>query len=407
MTEFIDFTTGSPARERDFFFRGAFVEDLWDSLRKEHVLILAPRRMGKTSVMLRLQDEPRQNRLVVFLNVEEIVTPAEFCQSLINAIHEQQPEYLRQTLARTWGFLTGILDKFKEVELYKFKIALRESDPNWEDNWKTKAEELVGSIRRAEQPLLIILDELPDMVLNMQKKGPEKLDTFLHWFRRVRQDPHQDNIRWLVGGSVNLRSTLDQGGKLNLINDLRVEPLPPFSDEEVDQFVKTMLGLRDVPFKPEMIDRVKRLLGKPIPFFLQLLIQELYRDWRRHHETLGPVHVDSVFNRVLLGETARDKLQHFRSRIYTHYPDDEKNAAFELLDRLSGSETPLSRDALIMAYTEIEGTKPKPRTGQDLKKTFHDLMLLLQNDFYVEEIADRQYDFASRTLKLWWRKYYG
>lgn len=214
-------------------------------------------------------------------------------------------------------------------------------------------------------------------------------------------------FRWLVGGSVNLRSTLDQEGKLSLINDFRVEPLPPFSDKEVDQFVTTMLGLRDVSFQPEMVGRVKLRLGRPIPFFLQLLTQELYRDWRKHHETLRPDHVDSVFNRVLLGENARDKLQHFRSRIHTHYPDDEKNAAFELLDRLSGSETALSRDALMTAYTEIEAAKPRPRTGQNLKQSFHDLMLLLQNDFYVEEVAERQYDFASSTLKLWWRKYYG
>ena len=76
MDEFKDFIAGSPAREGDFFFREAFIDDLWESLRKEHVLIRAPRRMGKTSVMLRLQDEPRDGRLVVFLNVEEINTPA-------------------------------------------------------------------------------------------------------------------------------------------------------------------------------------------------------------------------------------------------------------------------------------------------------------------------------------------
>ena len=36
---------------------------------------------------------------------------------------------------------------------------------------------------------------------------------------------------------------------------------------------------------------------EPIPFFLQLLTQELYRDWRRHGENLTPNHVDRVFER--------------------------------------------------------------------------------------------------------------
>ena len=289
MSKFSDFTTGSPAREDDFFFRKAFIDDLWDSLRKEHVLILAPRRMGKTSVMLRLQDEPRGDRLVVFLNVEEIHTPAEFCQALITAIHEQQPEYLRQSLAKAWGFLTGIFKGIEEVEVFEFKVSLRESDPNWEQNWKLKADELVDRIRRAKQELLIILDEVPDMVLNMHKTSPEKLDAFLHWFRGVRQNPRQDNIRWLIGGSVNLRGTLDQRGKLNLINDLRVEPLPAFTDEEVAEFMTTMLTMRDVPFQPEVVHRAKELLGKPIPLFLQLLTQELYRDWRKHRKHFVPI----------------------------------------------------------------------------------------------------------------------
>ena len=95
-----DFTTGSPARSDDFFFREAYIEDIWDSLRKEHVLLLAPRRTGKTSVMLHLADHPRQDRTVVFRNIEELGSPAEFCQTLILAIHEQHPDFFRDAIAK-------------------------------------------------------------------------------------------------------------------------------------------------------------------------------------------------------------------------------------------------------------------------------------------------------------------
>ena len=402
-----DFITGSPARGDDFCFRRSFLDDLWDSLRKEHVLLLAPRRMGKTSVMLRLQDDPQQGRLVVFLNVEEISTPGDFCQNLIVALHDQHPEYLRQTLAKAWQFLSGIVEGIDTVELYKFKIALRKSDPDWESNWLMKAEELIDSIRRTQQPLLIVLDEVPDMILNMQKQIPEKLETFLHWFRKVRQDPTHDTIRWLVGGSINLTSTLDQQGNLNLIIDFRTEPLPPFTDEEVEQFVRSMFDARGVDYAPDVIVIFKQLLGKPIPFFLQLLAQELYRQWRRDSEPLTRSHVESVFHRVLLGETARDKLQYYRSRIRTYYTDQERTAAMRILDRLSTSDEPMSKDALYRIYEEIEKTKPAPRIGSDLQEAFNQLMLLLQNDFYIETAPDGTYDFACKILKLWWRKHYG
>jgi hypothetical protein len=407
MVESKDFVTGGVVGKNDFFFRQAFIENLWDSLRKEHVLIVAPRRMGKTSVMYRLKEEPAENTRVVFLNVEDLTSPAEFCQALIVEIHEQHPEYCRQILANTWNFLAGIFKKIEGVEIYKFKVLLRESDPDWDKHWKTKAEELIDSIRRVKDPLLIILDEFPDLILHIQEKSPKELDTFLHWFRKVRQDPEKDNLRWLIGGSVNLRSTLDRHGKLSLINDLRIEPLRSFNEKEVREFVESMLRMHKVPFQPEVMESVRELLGEPIPFFLQLLTQELYRDWRNHHQELTPRHVKDVFDRVLLGETARDKLQHFRSRITTHYPPDEKDAAFKLLDLLSRNDGPLSGDALLTAYRKIEGAKPRPKTGQQLKQAFEDLLLLLENDFYVEETGERQYDFANRLLKLWWRKHYG
>ena len=54
-----DFVVGSVARNEDFWFRDSFVDELWDALRKHNVLLLAPRRTGKTSVMYRLLDQPR------------------------------------------------------------------------------------------------------------------------------------------------------------------------------------------------------------------------------------------------------------------------------------------------------------------------------------------------------------
>ena len=34
------------------------------------------------------------------------------------------------------------------------------------------------------------------------------------------------------------------------------------------------------------------------------------------------------------------------------------------------------------------------------------LMLDLENDFYIVEVEEEIYDFASGVLKSWWRKYH-
>ncbi|MBI1924124.1 ATP-binding protein [Candidatus Poribacteria bacterium] len=50
---------GPPARRDDFFDREETVELLWERLASGNVLLAAPRRFGKTSLMYRLIDEPR------------------------------------------------------------------------------------------------------------------------------------------------------------------------------------------------------------------------------------------------------------------------------------------------------------------------------------------------------------
>ena len=45
-----DFVVGGVARDSDYYFHKAFIDDVWDSLKKDNVLLLSPRRTGKTSV---------------------------------------------------------------------------------------------------------------------------------------------------------------------------------------------------------------------------------------------------------------------------------------------------------------------------------------------------------------------
>jgi len=152
--------------------------------------------------------------------------------------------------------------------------------------------------------------------------------TFLHWFRKIRDRSLKHNLRWLVGGSVNLIAALDQQGAVKKVNDLKTEPLPPFTNEEIGTFIEGMLGSRGVGFDETVVPRIRELLGKPIPLFLQMLTQEIYRLWKRDKsKIMTAIEVEEVYNKALLGEMARDKLQHYRTRIDVHYPQQEREAA--------------------------------------------------------------------------------
>ena len=101
----IEFVVGGPALNQDFLYREDSIEDLWDSLHKNNVLLIASRRMGKTSVMFHLLDQPRHGYQAVHLNVEPLATPEAFFIHLIDAMQAHQPALLRR-LAQGISFLS-------------------------------------------------------------------------------------------------------------------------------------------------------------------------------------------------------------------------------------------------------------------------------------------------------------
>ena len=60
-----EFYTGEPVEPSDLWFRDQFIDQIWEKLGRQHVLISAPRRTGKTSVMNHLANTPREGYLVV------------------------------------------------------------------------------------------------------------------------------------------------------------------------------------------------------------------------------------------------------------------------------------------------------------------------------------------------------
>jgi len=405
-----DFYTGSLVPPEDLWFRQPFIDQLWEKIRNEHVLLTAPRRTGKSSVMNHIKERPQDDFLVVYLNVQDLQRPADLFQTIIENFCEQHPKFLRDLLGKGWTLLKGVVqaagDRVEEVDLYGTKITLRENDPDWNSNWKKHAEELLQRIRKTKKKVLIIVDELPDMLLNMKSESSKDAREFMAWFRKQREmpPPDKDCIRWLVGGSINLAGTLDDLGGIDLINNLSVESLPVFTPDQVRQFVREMLSQRLVQFHPDIPELVELRLGRPIPLFLQMATQELCRRWHNALRELDVHDVSIVFDSLVTGVGAQDKLQHYHSRIRRYYPEPRGTLAYKLLSLLSRSKADgLTRKALKSAFEKDVGVQ----TSQSERDTlFNRIMHDLMNDFYIGEIKPDRFDFESGLMKTWWKKYY-
>ncbi|MEQ1751426.1 MAG: AAA family ATPase, partial [Prosthecobacter sp.] len=215
-----DFYVGSVIAAEDLRFRGQFIETLWESIRSHHVLLKAPRRCGKTSVMEHLRRYPQHDYTVIYENVQDLAHPADFLLAILDNFRDAHPDLFR-TLIKGWKGVSKWLPKVEELDLGEFKMKFREHEQDYREHWRQHGEALFAQLRALKRPVLIIVDELPDMLINLRQDDPKLLRDFLSWFRDKRCDPapKRDSVRWLLGGSINLSSTLDGMALLDRIND--------------------------------------------------------------------------------------------------------------------------------------------------------------------------------------------
>src|SRR3989304_1093699 len=81
----------NPAIGDDFIDREKKIAQILEALKKDSVLLIAPRRFGKTSVMRRVKEELlSRNDISVFLEVEDVYSPQRFLSEIVMALVENE-----------------------------------------------------------------------------------------------------------------------------------------------------------------------------------------------------------------------------------------------------------------------------------------------------------------------------
>ena len=76
--------------------------------------------------------------------VQDLDHPAELVLTLLDAFHDRHSSRFEKSFAASSRLFVKALGKIKEVGAGGFKIALRESDPDWQKNWKKNGDDFLG-----------------------------------------------------------------------------------------------------------------------------------------------------------------------------------------------------------------------------------------------------------------------
>jgi hypothetical protein len=402
MNTYPELVLGSVPRGKDYFGQEALIENIWSKIKNDNILLVAPRRFGKTGAMYRLLDDPRTPYKPLYMNVEHIMSAADFMIEIIaRLLRDRHFERIVNTLwEETKEFGQFLRNLPSNIDIGGIKVELRENT-DVSKEWISYGERVISLLSKDGPPLLLIIDEFAIMTDFIARRSREEVAQFLRWFRAARTAP-DTQTRFVIGGSINLIPTLNSMELVDTVNDLYIERLKPWDDATAKEFVETIFISRQLQLEAEVRDTILDAVGTPIPYLISVLLTSILDRQRATNSQVTKEMVKSAFEEDLLGGATSAVFEHYRSRIDRYYPGPEGQAAKAILGVLSRSHTPVQRNTLYQIFLQTTNESPTTQTEEKFKQ----LMDKLDNDFYITS-QDNTCAFFSRVLQLWWKTHYG
>ena len=390
-------STGRWVSGDDFFNREPELRILEQRIRDgNHVLLTGQRRMGKTSIARELGRLLEADGWVfLFADVEGATCPEDVIAGIAEAAYPVRSMKSRFTTG-TLSLLSRLSHRIKDIGPRQFRVSFR-AELNT-GNWRRFGEKLIRDCAEHDQPVLLVIDELPIFLKRMLRDDEDhkKVDEFLSWLRGTLQQHGDGSPAVIISGSIGLDPLVRRLGIPGRINYLYPFRLGPWSRETCIECFNRLAGSSGFQVEGRVGQAVYDKLGMGIPhhvqsFFARLVEHALMQDRQR----VAVSDVDEVYRTVLLGPAGQNDLVHYETRLKDGLGDElDYNIAMEILAEAAtqGVFGSLARRGLEQLYATRAG---------DAADRIAEVLDVLEHDGYLET-RDTGYRFPSNLLKDWW-----
>lgn len=295
---------GRLAQGPAFFDREEILKRAWDLLKTSNLLLLAPRRVGKSSLLNHMREHGEvQGFATLYLSVPDAEDELDFIKRLVRAFRDTD------WAANSW------LAKFKKQLPHDLEIVVKASllelkAKNFD--WRRPAEELEILLKEADSHTLLLIDELPLLIGSIVQQDPSgsRADRFLHWLKRLRE---QYRPRWFFAGSIGLDSIARKLKLSGTIHDLQLIELGAFSPVKAREYLIGRGRYHDWNLTSETIDAILTAVEWPIPFHLNLVFEELRVAVSEHSAPPSPALVEVAVKKLMVH--GRTHFDHWDERL--------------------------------------------------------------------------------------------
>jgi uncharacterized protein len=373
---------GAVAEGDSYLSRPRLVHKFWKHVGAgEHLLMAAPRRVGKTSFMRDIEERPEAGFHPIYLIVESVSDEKDLFRKLYTKALEMVSGKveLSKKLSSLWKRL--------KVDVTTDGLRISTSDPDEFNDLLTLLKGLPD-----KEHFVFLVDEFSQAVENVRKKhGADAAVALLHKVRELRQDPDVvKKVSFVFAGSVGLEQIVGKLNSSHAINDLLAFDLPPFTTTEALELIERILEGSEAGMSDAVKEHLLEKLVWLIPFFIQVVMNEV-EEILNDAETVVVTKkvVDQAFAKAL---TKRNYYDHWHQRLSVLFDTAERRFAKEVLNLCSAGK-PVEMDKVHDIGTNKHA----------LPDSYMDVVRSLIHDGYLVRNTDvGTLRFASPLLMRWW-----
>jgi len=384
-------TTGQAARGENFFKRPILINRLWRKIDSESsIIISAPRRVGKTSLMRYIEDNPKDKYYIVYVITESVYNENMYYKEIVKAILNCDSVKKRDKVINSIKDLAkNIFKCIDEVGIDSVKFS-----KNIELNYYEKFIDIMRSIDLEGHKLIIMIDEFAQTIENIQQKeGTIYAVHLLQSNRSLRQNGDINNkFQFIYTGSISLEGIARRMDSSKFINDLDILKVTPLSAEEGKNLIKELLKELQFTMDDNTINHMLYKIKWLIPFYIQLAMDKLQDIYDENN--ICDIYSNSVDIAIKCMIEENNKFSSWHERLKV-YKDNDYKFILEVLNIIAITE------AKKITYNEIYDLTVR----YNLKETYKDLLNTLIDDGYINnDDEEKIYTFTSPILRMWWCK---
>jgi hypothetical protein len=374
------------------FDRDREAERLWYHFKKgRNVLMLAPRRMGKTVLLERLKEESEANGFrAIVLDVEGYRHEKDFFQQMCASIQEE--------LGAGQALLAALTERLKRVVHGADNL-----QGDWRNlllnmDWRLFADHLVAQLEESTdgKTWVFLVDEITiftKALLDGQEVNAAS--DFLYKLRQLCREHRK--VRWLFTGSIGLDTIARRHGFEGSLVDLEIFSLEPFSPETARGFLQEIAKKNHVVMTEAAVSTLCERLGWLSPYYLEKIGEAACERVSRGQEV--DREAASLAADSLLGLAQRTYWSTWREHLDKNYPEPERTRLFTILAETARSPDGASIDTLLLTLNRSGG---EPLVESSLRGYLD----TLEADGYLSANPERsRFRFLMNLLREWWLRY--